>query len=387
MADKKHLEILEQGVETWNKWREENPYVRPDLSKANLEGAMLSGAVLFTEKANLSETDLSEANLSEAYLIGANLIGANLIGANLSEANLSEAYLSRANLSKAFLIGADLSRADLIAADLGGALLNGANLIGADLRGANLSDKANLVGANLAGANLSGAFLSEANLSWADLRQAILIRTNLEGTELTNCRIYGISAWDLKLGGAKQSDLIISDYNDPIITVDNLQVAQFIYLLLNNEEIRDVIDTITSKVVLILGRFTDKRKPILDAIREELRNYNYLPVLFDFEKPISKTFIDTVGTLAHMARFVIADVTDPKIVLDEVPHVVRNITVPVIPLLLEGEQEPTTIPDLRKGHRLLLDTHYYKDREDLIASLEEKVITPAETKAKELRSQ
>ena len=39
------------------------------------------------------------------------------------------------------------------------------------------------------------------------------------------------------------------------------------YLLLNNEEIRHVIDTITSKVVLILGRFMPERKAILDAIR------------------------------------------------------------------------------------------------------------------------
>jgi hypothetical protein len=30
--------------------------------------------------------------------------------------------------------------------------------------------------------------------------------------------------------------------------------------MLNNQKVRDVIDTITSKAVLILGRFTDERK-------------------------------------------------------------------------------------------------------------------------------
>jgi hypothetical protein len=39
----------------------------------------------------------------------------------------------------------------------------------------------------------------------------------------------------------------------------------------NNQEIRGVIDTITSKAVLILGRFSEGRKPLLDAIRYELR--------------------------------------------------------------------------------------------------------------------
>ncbi|MFN8372994.1 MAG: hypothetical protein U0694_08960 [Anaerolineae bacterium] len=82
---------------------------------------------------------------------------------------------------------------------------------------------------------------------------------------------FGISAWDVKLDGAIQSDLVITDVDEPEIRVDNLEVAQFIYLLLNNQKIRDVIDTITSKAVLILGRFTDERKAVLDYICEELR--------------------------------------------------------------------------------------------------------------------
>jgi hypothetical protein len=53
-------------------------------------------------------------------------------------------------------------------------------------------------------------------------------------------------------------NLIITATAEPDITVDNIEVAQFFYLMLNNKKIRDVIDTITSKVVLILGRFTAK---------------------------------------------------------------------------------------------------------------------------------
>jgi hypothetical protein len=80
-------------------------------------------------------------------------------------------------------------------------------------------------------------------------------------------------------GGPREGD------DDVPITLDELEVAQFIYLLLNNKRLRKVIDTITSKVVLILGRFTPERKAILDALREELRRRDYLPVLFDFENP------------------------------------------------------------------------------------------------------
>lgn len=40
------------------------------------------------------------------------------------------------------------------------------------------------------------------------------------------------------------------------------------------------IETITSKVVLILGRFTAHRKPVLDALRTALRAHDYSPILF-----------------------------------------------------------------------------------------------------------
>jgi hypothetical protein len=76
-------------------------------------------------------------------------------------------------------------------------------------------------------------------------------------------------------------------------------------------KIRDFIDTMTAKGVLILGRFNDERKVVLDA----LRNRNYLPILFDFDSPVSKDPTGTVATLASLARFVIADVTDQKVSL------------------------------------------------------------------------
>ena len=41
MANKEHLKILKQGVKVWNKWREENPKVRPDLVEADFSGVDL----------------------------------------------------------------------------------------------------------------------------------------------------------------------------------------------------------------------------------------------------------------------------------------------------------------------------------------------------------
>src|SRR6266704_5907395 len=117
-----------------------------------------------------------------------------------------------------------------------------ANLSDANLSFANLSD-ANLSGADLSFANLSEANLSGADLSFANLSRATLVRTNLAQANLTDCQIYGISAWDIQLKEAKQNNLVITPEGQPTITVDNLELAQVIYLLLNNPKIRDVIDT------------------------------------------------------------------------------------------------------------------------------------------------
>jgi hypothetical protein len=144
----------------------------------------------------------------------------------------------------------------------------------------------------------------------------------------------------VRVKGAIQSNLVITPEDESPIQVDTLEVAQFIYLLLNNERILSVIDTITSKVVLILGRFTPDRKIVLDAIRDGLRKRDYLPILFDFEKPTSRSLTDTVSTLAHMARFVIADSTDAKSVPQELMRIVPFLpTVPVRPLMLAAQHE------------------------------------------------
>jgi hypothetical protein len=366
LANPEHLAKLKEGVKPWNQWRVRNPEILPDLSEANLRGAKLSAP-------NLSRVNLSQANLRGADLRGGDLRGGDLREANLRAANLTDANLSRANLGWANLSGASLS-----GANLGRAVLFQATLYRADLSGASLS------WVDLSGANLSAANLHGANLGRADLRHATLVGTNLEEANLTGCRVYGVSAWNLKLEGAIQSNLVITPRNESPIQVDNLEVAQFIYLLLNNEKIRSVIDTITSKVVLILGRFTPERKAVLDAIRDELRKRDYLPVLFDFEKPASRNLTETVSTLAHMARFVIADITDAKSIPQELMAIVPNMpSVPVQPLLLASQQEYGMFEHFR-NYPWVLEEVVYDDQQTLLAELSEKVIAPAEAKAKEL---
>src|SRR6266566_4027694 len=326
MADQERLDMLKQGVESWNTWRSENPNLQPDLSKADLRA-----------------TDISTTKFEE----DPNMVGFTwwtTLDAKVTDAEFQAISTKTAHNQKTTKQNTDQPTV--------------ATTIYLNLKGANLSK------ANLCGANLSG------------------------------CHIYAISAWNVRLEETIQTNLIITRYKEPTITVDNIEVAQFIYLLLNNERIRDLIDNITSKVVLILGRFTPKQKLVLDVLRGELRNQNYTPVIFDFEKPATRDLTETVITLAHLARFIIVDLTDPSSAPHEVAMVIPHTVVPVQPLLsqepllIDGKsverREYAMFEDLRRRYHWVLPTLRYQDKDELLALLQTKVIAPAEQKAKEL---
>jgi uncharacterized protein YjbI with pentapeptide repeats len=422
MADPEHIRHIQSGVRHWNRWRRAHPSITPDLSQvklgsgvrlieADLAGIDLAGASLRAitlarpnlTRADFSRSDLSGANLAGANLQGAKLTGANLGGADLFQADLSsvdlrgsdlrhvdlfrallrrsnlagarirkarEVVLIQARMSDCDLAGAQLQGADLTDAQMPGAKLRRANLVDSVLVGANLT-KADLRGAELIGANLSRADLERADLRGANLAATILNQTTLNRADLTGCHVYGISAWDLKLDGAKQNDLSITPERDAVIVVDNLEVAQFIYLLLKNARIKKVIDSITAKAVLILGRFRPERKRVLDLIRAHLRKRDVLPILFDFEKPRSRNILETVSTLAHMSRVVLADLTDARYVKREIPLILRELRVPVQPFIVANQVEPAVITRLRARHRRLRPTIQYKSTAGLLRALDE----------------
>jgi uncharacterized protein YjbI with pentapeptide repeats len=380
MAAQADLDRIRQGVETWNAWRIDHVGVAPDLNGADLRGCNLDGAFLsdaLLRGADLSGSTMREARLNFAYLReakldGADLTGCEIEGANFSEASLRQARLCdviayRAGFNGAILTGADLRRAGLSGADLGFA-----SLAGADLR------EAELAGASLREADLTGADLSQADLSFAQL-----IETQLEGARLTGCRVYGISAWNLELTSCSQTNLVISRDDEPIITVDNVEVAQFVYLLLNNSKIRDVIDTITSKAVLILGRFTAERKAVLDQLRDALRQRGYLPILFDFERPVDRDITETITLLARMARFIVADLTNPSSIPKELEAIAPGLAVPIQPLI-EGRNRPFSMFADSWKYDWVLPVYRYDDPDALLQSLQTAVIEPSELKAADL---
>jgi uncharacterized protein YjbI with pentapeptide repeats len=413
MANAEHLNFLQQGIATWNEWREKDPWSWIDLSSADLGGAVLAGAQL--QWANLSGADLSQADLSSANLSNAVLGRADLNRAHLGERILAtqtsvrrscsrrtstkqtsagQTSERRSFTSQISAVRISVGRISTKQTSVGhtsqgrsctwqisaGQVSAGRTSSGTDLSKANLSE------ANLSEADLKGANFSEANLRGANLTRTRLIETDIRHADLTGSSIYGIAAWDVKLtSDTRQENLVITPHGEPVIMVDNIKVAQFIYLLLNNEEVRSVIDSLTSKAVLILGRFSPERKIILDRLREELRTRHYLPMLFDFEKPKSRDTMETIRTLAGMSKFIIADLTDAKAVVQELQAIVPNLpSVAVRFIIQRSEREPGMFDHIRRFPWVVDGAFEYENPEEVMESINDNILKPVEAKLKEL---
>jgi hypothetical protein len=328
-----HVAEIKKGVVPWANWRQQRPTIRPLLYDADLRGA-----------------DLKGANLANANMINAQLQGAHLENANLHEANLGGAVMTNAKLMEA-----NLCRTDLYETDLHG-----------------------------------------ADLQFANLQGTQLAKTQLDDARLNGCRVYGLAAWDLTVTDkTEQKDLRIYyrklDDDDPsspdadsYITVDDLSVAQFVYLLLHNRNVGTALNRIGSQLVLILGRFTpQERLDTLNNIRQWLREGHWVPVLFDFVKPTHRDVSETVKLLAGLSRFVISDITNPKSNPLELQVIIPDLGVPLLPIIQRGEQPFSMFDDFKKYDWVSRRIRSYRSSRD-VANVLPRVIEDAMSIEKKL---
>lgn len=401
MADEQHAQILSQGVPVWNQWRSDNPQLRPDLRDISFRTSSPSMLGIDLSGANLQEADLQGADFYRAWLVGTDFSGAQLENAIFGEATLGGAKFRNCDLREANFMKAHLFEADFTGANLTGTMFFGAFLekailsdqclLGEWFESAHLKDAllggADLSGANLRGADLQGTDLRKAVLCHADLQGARLIETQVEGADFSDALVHGISVWAMKGTPKKQEGLRISSQSEATLTVDDLDVAQFLYLLLTREKLRNVIDTITSKAVLILGRFKPpERKAILDVLAEELRIHHLLPIIFDFEGSTERDLTETIKILAGMSLFVIVDVTDPKCAPLELQATVPDYQIPFVTIIQKGETPFAMLDDLKK-YDWVLPVLEYPSSELLRKAFKKAILDRALAKHHELKKQ
>lgn len=359
-----HHAIFSSGVANWNDWRKGHYWFTSiDLSDITFKGDL--SAIDFRD-ADLSRVNFRGVTLNNADLRDAILVDANLEMAQLVDCDLRGANLNRVNLRKANLTGARFDVPDRTDKTLKRwdpypnrqptkfTSMRSACCVGANLdriKGEMLDAE----GSNFAGSTFRDAIVSEARFRGANLNAATCVRTNFRGTafdyaslvetdfrkaNLCDCSVFGVSAWDIVLADTEQQNIKITREGDCPVVVDNVELAQFMYLLLNNRKVRNFVDTISTKLVLIIGRFSRERKYVLDEARHHIRVAGYIPILVDFEKPRNRDLTETVSTIAHLARLVIADLTDARSVPHELAVTIPNLpSVRFQPICALGEDE------------------------------------------------
>jgi hypothetical protein len=350
MADPTPLELLKRDVSAWNRWRDNNPALVVDLRGADLASAYLA-----------------HANLADACLVGANLTRAELRGSNLDRADLAGSILCDATFGDEAL--------PQVATSCKSTRFNSADLTGAEFFRVLCQS-----------ADFTDAILRRTSFKQVRLDECRFLRTDWNGATILQCRVFGVSVWDMRGTPAAQSHLVVTPDSQPTVAVDDLETAQVVYLLLNNEKVRNLFDAIGNKTVLILGRFTEDRKDVLDTLRRALRNPGFLPIVFDFEKSTQRDFTETIKILAGLSRFVIADITNPKSSPLELQATVPDYMIPFVPILHEGEKPFSMFADLQQKYRdWVLDVLVYDSTDGLLQVLDSAVVQPAIRRADQLR--
>jgi len=312
--EQQFAELLSDNASKWNEWRKNNSKQVPTLRNINFLGELMRNKENYYDLPAFHNVDFSDVDFNMASLRSCSFIDCSFDRAKLTYTDLVDAYFANCSF-----INATMRVSKIGSATFSDCLFEQTDM--------------------------SYCSAQETSFECSNFIEAILehvkfVDSDFSGTELIGCRVYGISSWDLNLTNSSQKNLVITRDEQPEITVDNIELAQFMYLMISNEKLRNIIDTITSKVVLILGRFSYERKVVLDEVRERLRHYNYIPVMYDFEKPSSRNSTETVYTLASMARFVIADLTSPRSLPHELATIVPRLpSVTFYPMILNGEEE------------------------------------------------
>lgn len=375
---------------------------RAVLTRARLDDASLQRTTL--DEADLTDASLRRANLHEASLGRARLGAARFDGANLDGANLSQCDASACSFAGARMPNMRFANARLRGVKLAGRMLAGGVFWRSDLSGADLRDTAchnvefaegSFVGTDFRGATLDTvefrhADLRRARLDGAFLDNASLVGANVEGADFEGACVYGISAWDLQGTPRRQNDLVITPHGEQPLTVDDLEVAQFVYFVCNNPKIRRFMNVFTEKNVLILGRFSPpERKAVLDGLRVRLRQHGFVPIVFDFDGPQDKDLTETVQTLAGLSMFVIVDVTQPKSTPLEMEATVKQFKLPFVPIIdVSVDERPfAMLRDLQQSFHWVLPVFGYDGPAELWRMLEPAVLQPARRKHAELREQ
>ena len=282
MANEEQLAILRQGVDVWNRWRENNPWTKIDLSGANLQNIYLKNVHL--HGANLGSVNLRGANLSNAMLGASKLGAANLASTNLTKASLysinfwttelSHADLKSADITQASFQGSNLKGTDFAYATMGDTIFAGVDLstsIGLEKSRHMLPSTIGTDTLQLSNGNIPMEFLRGCGLSDWEIEQVKLYNPGLNNEEINNIQY---KMYDLRATQAIQiSPLFISYSHGDSSFVDKIETQ------LNNKGIRfwrDIHDMKAGRIEKQIDSAISQGRTVLLVLSEHSLNSDWV---------------------------------------------------------------------------------------------------------------
>ncbi len=153
----------------------------------------------------------------------------------------------------------------------------------------------------------------------------------------------------------------------------------------------EIMSHLADHRVLILGRFTPRRRAVLEAIATHLQKNEkfkgkYEPQIFVFSKPKQRTLVESIVGFAALSRFVIADLSEPKSIPQELEAIApRFRTVPIVPIIVRTGKEFATFESLKDLRNMVTPTIRYEGLEDLIEKLDAQIVPLAEARLIDVR--
>ncbi|GGG37263.1 hypothetical protein GCM10011344_42580 [Dokdonia pacifica] len=328
LTEKSIIDLIDQGAEEWNNWvKELTKNVRgiklhSDKSLRNYQSYHISLSIASLPKMKLSrrkfkQFDFSRLKIQSSEFNYVEFDDCDFFETQFDNSKFNYCIFKNCTFKKTYFIGANLNYSKF--------------------------NNCKFIGCNLSKTEQYLTKYDNCTILYTYLKFANLTETHLYKTTIDSSKIYGVSTWGIKIEGSISKNLIITndiEDNSSEISVDNIEIAQFIYMLIDNRKIRDVVTSLTSKVILILGRFTDERLEVLEGIKQKIRELGYIPVLFTFSPSLNRDLTETIQLIANISKMVFADITDPKSIPQELSTIIPNLpSLKVQPLLLEGNRE------------------------------------------------
>ncbi len=228
-AREKHIKILMSGVKSWNKWREDNPEIRPELYMTKIKGTFCG--------ANLKSVNFEGAIFDHCILAQSKMKGANLAKSFFDECNIQQGNLSEAILSSSHFQNCNLAWCDFTKSKLDRSKFVNCYAIRSKF------DYASANNAELIGINLSSATAKNFVLAKARIEDVVIYRVSSNGIDLSSSTITTTDFNICSMDGANFSNAILKSVSLHESNLTNANLVDCKGIIFSSNIIRNAILT------------------------------------------------------------------------------------------------------------------------------------------------